>query len=255
VLTSGYSEEHRTHVLTATFPRTDGYSCPEFVDTAMHERSSRFRVYRVVEAVGHINLFDTDGTRLYTTYQSGYGERQPAVDALETGDLIEGTVAGDPDDSDEAWSLREFERIGGVDMGFATDVELPEIARETWASGGGGEPAHSVIEEDGTPVGECWVQPRAPLPGGSFVPSVLAGLLPMEERLTTVESADAPTTDAVFLDPDPVDATTFSEPYGVVLLFTEDGAETRRRYRERYDCSRGVDSRPDYDPYELTRGP
>jgi len=219
----------------------------------MDERSSRFRVYRVVEAVGHINLFDTEGTRLYTTYQSGYGDRQPEIDALETGDLIEGTVAGDLGDDEEAWSLRSFERVGGVDVGFATGVDLPGIARETWDKQERG-PAHSVIEEAGDPVGECWVQPRAPLPGGAFVPSVLAGLLPMEEKLTTTASADAPTTDAVFLDPDPVDASSFSEPYGVLLLFTEDGAETRRRYRERYDCPRGVDSRPDYDPYELSSG-
>ncbi|MBO4247197.1 hypothetical protein IL252_05105 [Halomicrobium sp. IBSBa] len=219
----------------------------------MDERSSRFRVYRVVEAVPHVNLFDTDGTRLYTTYQQGYGERQPAIDGLETGDLIEGTVAGDPTDEEEAWTLREFDRVGGVDMGFATDVELPEIARETWDEQTSG-PAHSVIEADGQPVGECWVQPRAPLPGGSFVPSVLAGLLPMEPKLTTVASADAPTTDAVFLDPDPVDAASFSQPYGVLLLFSERADETRRRYRERFDCPRGVDSRPDYDPYELSSG-
>lgn len=217
----------------------------------MDERSSRFRVYRVVEAVPHINLFDADGTRLYTTYQSGYGDRQPEIDALETGDLIEGTVAGDPEDSEEAWSLQSFERVGGVDVGFATDVDLPEIARETWRKQERG-PAHSVIEEGGAPVGECWVQPRAPLPGGAFVPSVLAGLLPMEDKLTAVESADAPTTDAVFLDPDPVDASSFSEPYGVLLLFTDAAVETRSECRERYDCPRGVDSRPDYDPYELS---
>jgi len=219
----------------------------------MDERASRFRVYRVVEAVPHINLFDTEAIRLYTTYQSGYGERQPEIDALETGDLIEGTVVGDLDDSDEAWSLQSFERVGGVDVGFETDADLPEIARETWRAQEQG-PAHSVIEQDGEPVGECWVQPRAPLPGGAFVPSVLAGLLPMEAKLTTVESADAPTTDAVFLDPDPVDASSFGEPYGVLVIFTEAAGETRRRFRERYDCPRGVDSRPEYDPYELSTG-
>ncbi len=219
----------------------------------MDERSSRFRVYRVVEAVPHINLFDTEENRLYTTYQGGYGDRQPAIDGLETGDLIEGTVAGELDDSDEAWSLQTVERIDGVDMGFGTDVDLPEIARETWDKQDRG-PAHSVIEAEGEPVGECWVQPRAPLPGGTFVPSVLAGLLPMEAKLTTVESVGAPTTDAVFLDPDPVDASSFSEPYGVLLLFTEEAGETRRQFRERYDCPRGVDSRPEYDPYELSTG-
>jgi hypothetical protein len=219
----------------------------------MDERSSRFRVYRVVEAVPHLNLFDTDGTRLYTTYQQGYGDRQPRIDDLATGDLIEGTVAGDPEDSEEAWSLQEFERVGGVDVGFATDVDLPEIAWETWARQERG-PAHSVIEEDGEAVGECWVQPRGPLPGRRFVPSVLAGLLPIEDKLTRVESADAPTTDAVFLDPDPVDAASFADPYGVLLLFSERATESRRRYRERFDCPRGVDSRPDYDPYELSTG-
>lgn len=219
----------------------------------MDERSSRFRVYRVVEAVPHINLFDTEETRLYTTYQGGYGDRQPAVDALETGDLIEGTVAGDPDNRDEAWSLRSFEPVDGVDTGFATDADLPEIARETWHQQERG-PAHTVIEDGGEPVGECWVQPRAPLPGGTFVPAVLAGLLPMEEKLTTVASAEAPTTDAVFLDPDPVDASSFREPYGVLLLFTDEGAEVRREFRERYECPRSIDSRPDYDPYELSTG-
>lgn len=218
----------------------------------MEERSSTFRVYRVVEAVPHVNLFDTDGTRLYTVYSSGYGDRQSRIDDLRTGDLIEGTVAGDPDDSEEAWSLLSFDRRDSVDVGFATDVELPDVARQTWAEQDHG-PAVSVIEEDGDPVGECWVQPRAPLPGGSFVPSVLAGLLPMEERLTTVESAGEPTTDAVFLDPDPVDAATYSEHYGAVLLFTDQSTTARQQFRDRYDCPRGVDSRPDYDPYEISR--
>ena len=219
----------------------------------MDERASVFRVYRVVEAVPHINLFDTEGARLYTVFQGGYGDRQPEIDALETGDLIEGTVAGDPEDDEEAWTLRSFGRIGGIDMGFGTDAELPEIARETWAKQERGV-AHSVIEEGGGPVGECWVQPRARLPGGVFVPSVLAGLLPMEDTLTSVDSVGEPPTDAVFLDPDPVDASSFRHPYGVLLVFTDRATETRRRFRERYDCPRGVDSRPTYDPYELSPG-
>ena len=40
----------------------------------MDERASVFRVYRVVEAVPHINLFDTEGARLYTVFQGGYGD-------------------------------------------------------------------------------------------------------------------------------------------------------------------------------------
>lgn len=219
----------------------------------MDERASVFRVYRVVEAVPHINLFDTEGTRLYTVFQRGYGDRQPEIDALETGDLIEGTVAGDPEDSDEAWTLSSVERVGGVDMGFGTDVDLPEIAHETWATQERG-PARSVIEEDGTPVGECWVQPRDPLPGGAFVPSVLAGLLPMEDVLTSVDSVGTPPTDAVYLDPDPVDASTFHTPFGVLLLFTDRSTDARKRFRDRYDCPRRVDSRPAYDPYELSTG-
>ena len=37
-------------------------------------------MYRVVRSVPHITLFDTDGTRRYTAYQSGYGDRQEDID-------------------------------------------------------------------------------------------------------------------------------------------------------------------------------
>jgi len=52
------------------------------------------------------------------------------------------------------------------------------------------------------PVGEVAVQPRDPLPGGSFVPSGLTGLVPMEARLDRLPSVGEPATDALFVDPD-----------------------------------------------------
>src|SRR6056297_2845622 len=68
---------------------TPGVFPAETVTSGMETRAGRFRVYRVVESVHHINLFDAEATRLYTTYQSGYGDRQADIDALRTGDLVE----------------------------------------------------------------------------------------------------------------------------------------------------------------------
>ncbi|MFU1780512.1 hypothetical protein ACM16X_03915 [Haloarcula japonica] len=216
----------------------------------MDERTGVFRVYRVVDAVPHINLFDTDATRLYTVYQSGYGERQPAVDDLRTGDLVEATLGGDPDDSDEAWSLLSFERLGRVTMDFAVDAEIPAVGADLWEPGLE-RPASTMLEEDGEPVAECFVQPRAPLPGGTFVPSVLTGLVPMESLLTELPGIGEPPTDAIFIDPDPPDADSYARPYGVAVLFTADAGELLTEFRERYDISADADSRPEYDPYGL----
>jgi len=216
----------------------------------MDERTGVFRVYRVVNAVPHINLFDTAATRLYTVYQSGYGERQPAVDDLRTGDLVEATLGGDPDDSDEAWSLLSFERRDRVAMDFAVDADVPEVAADLWEPGLE-HPASTVLEENGEPVAECFVQPRAPLPGGTFVPSVLTGLVPMESLLTELPGIGEQPTDAIFIDPDAPDADSYSYPYGVDVLFTAAADELLTEFRERYDLAADVDNRPEYDPYGL----
>ncbi len=60
-------------------------------------------------------------------------------------------------------------------MDFVVDAEVPEVAADLWEPGLE-RPASAVLDEDGKPVAECFVQPRAPLPGGTFVPSVLTGL-------------------------------------------------------------------------------
>ncbi|MFB6222889.1 MAG: hypothetical protein ABEH86_04350 [Haloarcula sp.] len=216
----------------------------------MDERTGEFRVYRVVEAVPHINLFDADATRLYTVYQSGYGERQAAVDDLRTGDLVAATLGGDPDDSEEAWSLLEFDRLDRVAMDFAVDVDVPAVAADLWEPGLE-QPTSATIKEDGDPVAECFVQPRAPLPGGAFVPSVLTGLVPMEELLTELPAIGEPPTDAIFIDPDAPDADSYSQPFGVAVLFTAAADETLAEFRERYDLPEDADTRPEYDPYGL----
>ena len=86
------------------------------------ERSGRFRVYRVVESVPHINVQAIDSPTLYSVYLSGYGELQPMVDALETGDLMQATLDGDPDDGTEPWRLTAVERVGRVRTAFAVGV-------------------------------------------------------------------------------------------------------------------------------------
>jgi hypothetical protein len=216
----------------------------------MEERSGRFRVYRVVESVPHINLFDTGNDRLYTAFQSGYGDLQPAVDALGTGDLIEATLTGDPGADEEPWSLATLDRVGGVAMDFAVDADPPAVATELWEPGMEG-PARAVLEEDDGPVAEVYVQPREPLPSGAFVPNVLAGLVPMEPWLTDMPVVGGPATDALFLDPDPPEASRYSRPYGVIALFGADADATLAEFRERYDLPAGGDSRPDYDPYGI----
>ncbi|WP_276271197.1 hypothetical protein [Haloarcula litorea] len=219
----------------------------------MEERTGRFRVYRVVESVPHLNFFDTDATRLYTVYQSGYGDRQDRIDALRTGDLVEATLAGDPEDADEAWSIRSLERVGGVRMHFAVDADPPAVAADRWEAGLR-EPAAAPIEADGEAVGVACVQPRDPLPGGTFVPSVLTGLVPMEETLADLPTVGGAAGDALFVDPDPPDADHFSRPYGVALFFRADapGADAAlAEYLDRYGVDPDGDSRPDHDPYGI----
>lgn len=216
----------------------------------METHTGRFRVYRVVESVPHVNFFDTDATRLYTVYQSGYGDRQGAIDDLRTGDLVEATLAGDPDDAEEAWSVQSVERVDRVRMAFAVEAEPPAVAEELWTEGQD-RPSSAVLETDGEPVAEAAVQPRAPLPGGSFVPSVLTGLVPMEDRLTELPSVGEPVADALFVDPDSPDADGYSRQFGVVLLFSETGTELRDEFYAAYDIDPDGDSRPDYDPYGI----
>lgn len=216
----------------------------------MEQRTGRFRVYRVVESVPHINLFDADATRLYTVYQSGYGDRQDHVDSLRTGDLVEATLAGNPDDPDEAWSIQSLERVGGVRMSFVVDADVPALAEDLWSEGQR-HPSSMVLEEDGAHVGELHVQPRAPLPGGSFVPSVLTGLVPMEGPFSTLPNVGRAATDALFLDPDPPDADRYSRPFGVVVLFTADADAVLNEWCDRYDVDPETDSRPTYDPYAI----
>jgi len=216
----------------------------------METRAGRFRVYRVVESVPHINLFDTEGTRLYTAYQSGYGDRQAEIDALRTGDLVEATLGGDPTDADEAWSIQSVERVDRVRMAFAVDADPPAVAEELWTDGQE-RPATAVLRSDGEPVAEVAVQPRAPLPGGAFVPSVLTGLVPMEERLQELPSVGEPVTDALFVDPDPPDTDRYSRPFGTVVLFSEAAEALRSEFYDSYGIDAAGDSRPDYDPYSI----
>lgn len=214
----------------------------------MAERSGSFRVYRVTESVPHINLQAVESPTLYTVYQTGYGERQETVDGFCTGDVIEALLDGDPTAQNEPWRLERFERVGGVDMGFAVDVTPPDTAQELWTTGQT-EPSTTVLTEDGDPVAACCVQPRDPLPSGAFVPNVLTGLLPLEHQFASVPGIGEPAAEAIFLDPDPPDASTYTVPYGILLVFTERGTSLSDRFRETYDCPRGSDTRPAFDPY------
>jgi hypothetical protein len=216
----------------------------------MVERSGTFRVYRVTESVPQINLQATETPTLYSVYQTGYGDRQEAVDALETGNLVEATLEGDPTADGEPWRLARFERVGDVQIGFAVDVTPPDVARELWTDGQT-DPATTVLTADGSSVAACGVQPRAPLPNGAFVPNVLTGLVPLEPQFASVPSVGDPAVEALFLDPDPPGAGSHTTPYGVLLLFTAAGTTLADRFRETYDCPRGADTRPEFDPYGI----
>jgi hypothetical protein len=216
----------------------------------MATRDGRFRVYRVTEAVPHLNLQAVESPVLYTVYQQGYTELQPAVDDLRTGDLVRATLSGDPGDEDEAWRLEAVEPVDHVAMGFAVDADPPALARDCWTAGQT-EPECAVLTEEGAPVGACCVQPREGLPGGRFVPNVLAGLLPLEPQLGSVPGVGDPAAEALFIDPEPPGERNPTTPFGVVLLFTERASDLPDRFREAYDCPRETDSRPAFDPYGL----
>lgn len=215
------------------------------------ERSGRFRVYRTVESVPHINVQGTDSPTLYSVYRSGYGDLQPTVDALETGDLIEATLAGDPDDADP-WRLTAVDRVDRVRTAFAVDVDPPEAVREGWTPDRT-EPAYTRLTPDGEPIGVRGVQPRDPLPGGAFVPSVVTGLLPLESVFEAVPTVGDPAVEAIFLDFDDPGASSYAWPYGVVYLFTRRSTAFAERLVERYDCPFDADTRPAFDPYALRR--
>jgi hypothetical protein len=212
--------------------------------------SGRFRVYRGVESVPHINVQAVDEPTLYSVYRSGYADGQSTVDALETGDLIEATLAGDPAADDDPWRLTAVERVDRVRTAFAVDVDPPDIARDCWTPGAE-TPSHTVLTEDGDPVGVCGVQPRDPLPNGAFVPSVLTGLLPLEAEFESVPTVGDPAVEAVFLDPDPPEASSYTHPYGVVFLFTRPSTAVAEGIRDTYDCPLETDTRPSFDPYGL----
>lgn len=216
----------------------------------MERRSGRFRVYRVVEAVPHYNFQAVDEPRLYTVYQSGYDDdRQAVVDDLTTGSLVSATLVGDTDDDTEPWRIDEIERAeGSVTVAVAADVDPPAVAVDAWEPGTS-QPVCRTLVEDGEPVGACCVQPREPLPDGGFVPSVLTGLLPLESEFASVPGVDEPAAEALFLDPDPVDAANAQSPYGVALFFTADAEDLPARFRDRYDLPRDEDTRPNFDPY------
>lgn len=215
------------------------------------ERSGRFRVYRGVESVPHINVQAVDEPTLYSVYRSGYTDNQSTVDALETGDLIEATLAGDPADDAEPWRLTAVKRVGRVRTAFAVDIDPPEVARNCWTPGAGA-PSYTVLTENGDPIGVCGVQPRAPLPNdGAFVPSVLTGLLPLEAEFESVPEIGDPAVEALFLDPDPPDASPHAWPYGVVFLFTRPSTTVAEGIRDAYDCPLTGDTRPSFDPYGL----
>ncbi len=214
------------------------------------ERSGRFRVYRVVESVPHINLQAIDSPTLYSVYSSGYPDLQPAVDDLETGDLVEATLEGDPDDDAEPWRLAAVERVDRVRTAFAVDVDPPDLARRCWTPGAT-EPAYAVVTEADERIGVCGVQPRDPLPNGAFVPSVLTGLLPLEAQFDAVPEVGDPAVEAVFLDPDPPDASSYTHPYGVVFLFTRSATPFAERLRADYGCPLDADTRPAFDPYGI----
>jgi len=216
----------------------------------MAEHSGTFRVYRVVESVPHYNLQATDSPTLYTVYQSGYGELQSSVDDLRTGDRIEATLAGDPAAESDPWRLTALERLDRVEMDFAVGVTPPDVAREAWVPEAT-DPIYATMTADDEPVGVCCLQPRDPLPENAFVPNVLTGLLPLEDHFESIPEIGDPAVEALFLDPDEPDASTHTEPYGVLLLFSEAGRELADRFREQYDCPRGTDTRPEFDPYGI----
>jgi hypothetical protein len=222
-------------------------------------RTGTFRAFRIVPAVHHINLFDVDAGRLYTVHQVGYPDGlQATVDDLRTGDLVDATLAGDPEAPEEAWRLTRAapdpERSVAVD--FAVDLDpaaLPAPVaddpdrRERAAT----EPVGTVLEHEGLPVGEVWCQPRDPLPDGAFAPNVLGGLLPLETLLSELPEVGEPPAELLVLDTAAPDDRTFEVPFGVFVALTGAGDPVGDDLRERYGLplDRTADTRPAFDPY------
>lgn len=217
-----------------------------------------FRVYRNAPAVDHVNLFGGSPERLYSVYRSGNpDDRQATVDDLRTGDFVTATLLGDPDSPDEAWRLARVERddAASVAMAFGAGVDpdtLPAVAdnpdlRERAAT----EPVGRVLERDGRPVSEVWLQPRDPLPNGAFLPNVVTGLVPMEPYLRDLPEVGQPAAEVLVLDTAATDDTTFDVPFGTLVFLTTDGEALGDELRERYGLllDRRADTRPDIDPY------
>ena len=225
----------------------------------MDTRSGQFRVYRAVESVRHINFQAVAEPQLYSVHETGYpAEQQARVDELQTGDLVTATLEGDADAPNEAWRVASVTRDQRVPFGFAVDLApeaLPQAAQTLAADSGietappPTEPAGTTLSADGADIGECWIQPRATLPNDAFVPNVVTGLLPIEAWLTDLPALEVSATEVLALDTAAPTANQYETPYGVFLFFTDAGREVATDYRDRYGCPRGVDSRPDFDPY------
>ena len=225
----------------------------------MDTRSGQFRVYRVVESVRHINFQAVEQPQLYSVYETGYpAEQQASVDELRTGDLVTATLEGDADEPHEAWRVVSLTRNQRVPFGFAVALApeaLPQAAQTLAADSGFNtaeppvEPAGVTLSADGTTIGECWIQPRATLPNDAFVPNVLTGLLPIESWLTDLPTGGVPASEVLVLDTASPTAERYDTPYGVFMFFTDAGREVATDYRDRYDCPRSIDSRPEFDPY------
>jgi len=225
----------------------------------MDTRSGQFRIYRAVESVRHINFQAVAEPQLYSVHETGYpAEQQAQVDELRTGDLVTATIEGDADAPDEAWRVASVTRDQRVPFGFAVELApemLPQAVQTLAADSGFGtatpqtEPAGTTLSADGADIGECWIQPRATLPNDAFVPNVVTGLLPIEPWLTDLPALGVPATEVLALDTAGPTANQYETPYGVFLFFTDAGRDVATDYRDRYDCPRAVDSRPDFDPY------
>lgn len=219
--------------------------------------TGRFRVFRTAPAVDHLNLYGGTPERLYTVYRSGYpDDRQTTVDGLRTGDLVEATLLGDPDSPDEAWQLARVTRddAASVAMAFAAGVEsFPAVISDSadLRERATTEPVGRVLEHDGQPVGEAWLQPRDPLPDSAFLPNVVTGLVPMEPYLRDLPEVGEPTAEVLVLDTAAAGDATFDVSFGVLVFLTADGEALGDELRERYGLplDRRADTRPDIDPY------
>jgi hypothetical protein len=78
-----------------------------------------------------------------------------------------------------------------------------------------------------------------------------AAMLPLEPLFQQIPGLGKPPAELLFVDADAPTATSYTEPYGVVLAFTRAGAALADEYRDRWELPRGADSRPAYDPYGL----